>query len=402
MCQGRAATIVGDGFTVGTDGPDVIVARDNASVRAKGGDDVICLVGRRAEADAGPGGDLVDTRRAKHSTVELGAGADSFVGGPGSDRVHGGLFWPDVDTEQDLIHTGAGHDQVHSGSPGSPNRDRISTGRDRDEIHLTGLDNRGSLDVGDGQNIVYYHLDAEAATTWRFDAQGKVIRWDETATAWQGDIAQFYVNLTPGTPDSTLEFLGSGGPDHVTVYSQRLVTRLRLRHGNDQARVVAPLAGGSYELGAGGDSLALGDVDSSGSTAFVEHLKIDLGAGTVDGDGSLGTIAGVENVQALGETVQVLGSARPDVIYGSACDVVADGRGGNDEIRRANFGLGDMCLDGGIGLTTRLVGGPGRDRLVGADKADDILLGGRGYDTAIGRAGTDTCRAEVRRMCENS
>ena len=94
-CHGQAATIVG---TPGTDiratnGPDVIVTNGAPSTDARDGDDLICVTGytRKDDADVygGDGDDDIDASAtgAGRARVDLGDGDDTYVGGPGPDRV---------------------------------------------------------------------------------------------------------------------------------------------------------------------------------------------------------------------------------------------------------------------------------------------------------------------------
>lgn len=88
-CRGEAATIVsapGSLWTDSTEARDVIVA--SGGVDAKGGDDLVCIVGDREGSVAGAGDDVVDTTAATGRIgTELGAGADRFYGGSGVDTV---------------------------------------------------------------------------------------------------------------------------------------------------------------------------------------------------------------------------------------------------------------------------------------------------------------------------
>ena len=98
-CQGKTVTIDGTGMATvtGTPGDDVIVASVGANVTALAGDDTICVLPGTATTpttiDAGDGDDSVDTTGlAATSTVTtmLGAGKNTYTGGPGTDRVTSG------------------------------------------------------------------------------------------------------------------------------------------------------------------------------------------------------------------------------------------------------------------------------------------------------------------------
>src|SRR3954470_19844178 len=114
-CQGRPATIVattGGEFTLGADGDDVIVGHGPVgTIRAFGGNDVICV--DAANVEAGDGNDSVlatGQGRRDQVSATLGEGDDRFVGGPRTDYVDSAGS-PGTDN----ISTGAGDDQVTSG-----------------------------------------------------------------------------------------------------------------------------------------------------------------------------------------------------------------------------------------------------------------------------------------------
>lgn len=134
-CFGRTATIVGDGYLVGTPGPDVIVATGAAEVHALGGHDRVCgafLV------YAGPGNDRVSYAKQNdgdYPDLYGGLGADLIL--LGGDRLG-------------LVHGGPGDDDLRSGRDeqfltGGPGRDRLAGGPGPD--HLNGGPGR---DHGDG------------------------------------------------------------------------------------------------------------------------------------------------------------------------------------------------------------------------------------------------------------
>jgi Ca2+-binding RTX toxin-like protein len=79
-CDGRVATITGNGLLVGTDGPDVIVGGNgNDTVLGNLGDDVICAGGGDDTVIGGDGDD----------TVYAGNGTDNVFGGNGKDNLKG-------------------------------------------------------------------------------------------------------------------------------------------------------------------------------------------------------------------------------------------------------------------------------------------------------------------------
>ena len=107
-------------------------------------------------------------------------------------------------------------------------------------------------------------------------------------------------------------------------------------------------------------------------------------------------ISGVEGVEAHGTRVRVVGDGHANGIAVDGCDVQVYAGGGTDYVVRYDY----LAL--GCARTSKFDGGPGSDQLYGADKSTDVLVGGPGRDSADGRGGTDTCRAEVTRHCEES
>ena len=146
-CQGKAATVVGptEGAinTNGTQGDDVIVAPIGpyGTVQGLGGDDTICLVNglqssvldQSVSVQPGAGNDSVVNEAVVFPgilTVELGTGADHYVGADYTEAVYGA--WSSGlphDTEPDVIETRGGDDWVSSGSPGIVERGHHRDGR---------------------------------------------------------------------------------------------------------------------------------------------------------------------------------------------------------------------------------------------------------------------------------
>jgi RNA polymerase sigma factor (sigma-70 family) len=90
-CNGRPATIVGDGKIYGTDGDDVIVGSDGKDeIRGLGGNDTIC------------GGDGKDKLYGTD-------GDDVLIGGPGDDKLYG-------DDGDDVLIGGPGKDKLNGGA----------------------------------------------------------------------------------------------------------------------------------------------------------------------------------------------------------------------------------------------------------------------------------------------
>ena len=406
-CRGLAATITGTGTSpvVGTEGPDVIVALGGGSVQALGGDDVICLRSAGAFVVAGSGDDIVDATAARGFTgVILGAGSDTFLGGPADDQVWGagnGSTSPgfdDVDTEPDTITTGRGTDLVSSGAADSINHDQIATGPGADRVALSSqLAADGRLDVGSGANTVGITLGAAGA--WGVDVLERTITYDGEVTTWSGTIADYAIGLAQESSPSTLSFDGSHADESLSV-SGPLTANLHMRGGNDSISVSVQLGAGSvYSLGPGRDALSLGSFDTDGGRFSLPSLSVDLDDHRADygarGTSPGATVNGVEDLHASAVHLRAAGTGKGDRISAGGCVVDVDGRQGADRLIRLGIGYRHCAT-----VRTRLFGGPGDDRLLGAKQTDDVLVGGAGRDVAVGGEGTDTCRAEVTRECE--
>jgi hypothetical protein len=397
-CRGLPATITGaSGNLVGTEGADVIIARGGASVQALGGDDVICLRSSGQGVDAGSGNDVVDATAARAFTsVRLGPGSDTFVGGHADDQVYGagngsmaGGVFEEGDIEPDTITTGPGNDLVSSGDVDSVNDDRIATGSGDDRVSLSSsLTADGRLDVGSGANSVGITL--AAAGAWSVDVHERTITHDGNVTTWSGSIAQYALALMPDSSLSTLSFDGSLADESLSVFGA-LKANLHMRGGDDSIGIYEKLAVGSVlSLGPGRDALSLGSYDVDGGQFLLPYLSVNLDDHRVDyhapGASPDATVHGVETLLASAIRTRAAGTEKGDRISAGGCVVTVDGGQGGDRLARVGIGYRKCAT-----VRTRLVGGPGEDRLIGANQTDDSL---------IGRQGTDTCRAEVKRDCE--
>ena len=253
----------------------------------------------------------------------LGAGSDTFLGGPADDQVWGagnGSTSPgfdDVDTEPDTITTGAGTDLVFSGAAGSVNHDQIATGPGVDRVTLSSsLAADGHLDVGSGANTVQVTL--AAAGAWSVDVLEHTITHDGEVTTWSGTIATYAIGLAQESSPSTLSFDGSRADEAVSV-SGPLTAKLHMRGGDDSIRVSEQLGAGSvYSLGPGRDVLSLGSVDSEGAGFTLKSLSVDLDDHRADygapGISPSATVNGVEDlhVSARSSSGHRHGEGRPD------------------------------------------------------------------------------------------
>ena len=252
-CQGQTATVVGptEGMsTIGTEGDDVIVAPigTSGSVQGLGGNDTICLVDRvntpvrdvLVTVLAGPGDDVVyneTTRYVGSMPIELGTGADTFVGTDYPEEVNGGASMEAIgtDTDVDQIDTRGGNDHIVSGLPGVPNHDVISTGAGEDEITYFGLAG-GAIDNGTGADWLRVG-DQWAGDLTIDNVTQKAMIGAQTMLTWTA-IKTFFLRAAPGSQAS---FVGND-------------TRETFRVSGTVRDLVAP---STIDTGAGNDYVGL-------------------------------------------------------------------------------------------------------------------------------------------------
>lgn len=451
-CRGETASIVGTGLSLtGTEGRDVIVTGAAGVVEALGGDDLICVVSTGASSnavtvDAGSGNDVVDatTTAANYFvTTALGAGADTFGGGPARDTVYGGERTAQrTDTETDTITTGAGGDSVNSGSSGSVNRDVVDTGAGDDSVSVPSpaLGPGASISAGPDSDVLRLANDAP-------DLAIDMVTGTFTTPAATATFASFeHPIITTGA--GRLSYRGTSGDDRVTVHptSGTPLLDLATAAGRDEI-VVEPAtmsAGSSIDGGEGRNVLVAANQSGSMSLDMEkQELLVDgrrtFASGIQDAfllanevtmvgdsrgnnlsfagcEGSLHGNAGRDRllnvVDSYFETYTYDCATRTEMTGGPGSDVLQggqgadrirgdggedtiDGRGGADRIR--GDAAGDT-INGGEGRDD-IRGGGGRDRLVG-QAAADTLIGGSGRDRADGSTGRDRCVAERERRCE--
>lgn len=192
--------------------------------------------------------------------------------------------------------------------------------------------------------------------------------------------------------------------------------------------VTAPVTGtpGTYT----GDVIAVWSAD--------HDVEIDLGTNMVTVGGvHAANLSGIVGAGVVAPRAVLRGNAEDNYLFGSGCDVLFVGKGGNDTLRGSynedspyaqiksecvgmkatmRGGPGDDNIQGWQGRN-RLVGNAGNDELQGRSRSDvllggsgrddlrggegsDVLRGGRGRDTADGQYGRDRCDAERERRCE--
>lgn len=442
-CQGKAATVVGN---TGTEGDDVMVVNpaEDVIAQAFGGNDTICIVAvpeggsRFVLVDAGPGDDTVvnesaDISRVWYTTI-LGTGADSYLGldAETTDEAHASLFQETVyagtrdstssaplgveDSDTDVIDTRGGDDVVHSGETaagGTTNNDVIRTGSGDDEVSWAGEMGSGVLDLGTGDGDLTLYP-GWRGTTVAIDATTRTATSDgRTVLQWTGDIGRYWVQLD----NPSLSFTGSSADETLIMSplsgqigsaTPGVARSARMGRGNDVV-VLYSMGAGTIDGGPGHDSWA-------GNACSVARARLG-GTFTCAPSSTTGIshtfgFDRFEDVQVEGGDVTVVGSDRSEkikVVAGVRVRVRA--RGGDDVVNVNTYGrlsaTPPVMVAGGAGAD-RLVGSISRDRLLGGrgddalfgDGAADELLGGAGRDKAVGQVGRDRCVAEVRRTCE--
>lgn len=351
-CFGKRATIVGrdDRDIRGTNRDDVIVATEGeVEVRARGGNDLICLEGPSYDvAYGGPGNDRIDAGSGyRWKTLYGGPGSDflyekaggadvaHFYGGRGNDEIRAGDSSGQDDEDSDWLIGGPGDDLLLQGAgdsyfEGGPGDDVMSAGPDDDVLsfHMADAgvtaDLSGDVATGDGRDRIagFDHVygsafDDELAGT----AESNRIDGDGGNDAMAGRGGDDVLNGGFGAD----EMSGGDGDDEV--------------EGGD--------GDDSYDGGDGRDLVAF-------TTATVP-VTVDLAAGSATGDGD-DTFIGFEDASGSLQADTLLGDDGPNYLDAMAGVMTGgdtvDGRGGDDTIY-AHFG---GVLDGGDGSDTILYG----------------------------------------------
>ena len=290
MCQGEAATLVGspDMSLVGTDGDDVIVTKGSRVILALDGNDRVCVTGKSGLVYAGFGDDVVDTTAAFAGRSFLGPGADTYLGGPGSDFVKAagnpGSGAAIGDQEVDVIDVGAGSATIYSGAPGKGNADTITVGDGTSTVYWSGYQTGGKVEFGAGRHRMQVFLKGDEPRDWRL-GNGLAADADDQLVRWTGFVQDLSVLAFPD--GAALTMLGSAAPELLKARACRVT--IEGRGGNDVLRF----------------SLAPDD----GCQRQERRLLGGAGADTL------------------------LGSPRGDVLFGGGGRDVADGRSGNDQCR---------------------------------------------------------------------
>lgn len=352
MCQGQPATIVGSPAQPslnGTPDADVIYTGGSTTVAALEGDDLICVTpgADRVTILAGDGDDSIVVEDGVTGDVraDLGAGTDSYVGGPNVDRVSTPPV-PDTDPAPsdgpDDVTTGAGDDVYVAASPAGA----VALGDGDDRFRLFRTLPTQSIDAGAGRDkieVIAYSAFVNLRTGELGVSQGglaKVAVAGFVDVRLDGD----EVSATGDENDNTFEMSGCA-------------YRVKGGLGDDTYRAIE----GEYSAPA-----TLSCFDSV-RKVFYGNQGSDKGSG--------------------GNNVALL-------FGGPGNDVLRAG----DRRSRMSGGGGDDLLSGGPKKDV-LFGGNGNDVLRGRAEKDK-LFGGAGRDKAVGGRERDRCVAEVRKGCE--
>jgi Ca2+-binding RTX toxin-like protein len=405
-CQGQRATIVGHrGLEIdGTQGRDVIVTNGAGVVRAKGGDDLVCVTSSSfTYIDDGEGDDVIDARALKSRArvaAHLGAGDDTYRGGWGHDRVtvrRGGL---------DRVLLGGNSDDLVVGST-SPDS-TFSLGAGTDSVFVEHAGSVQHVDGGAGDDeLLLSSRSKEVADRYVLDNRAGRLEADGRATVTWTSIDSFVIYLLKADTAPRLRtdftFIGTSADETLLLWGRYLGTGRAARSfldvdvdmaGGDDLVDFGGTVKGRVRTGRGRDGLSVGPVQS---------LRVDLPAGTVDlvRIQRAGTkhvdVSGVEDVSGWAyRAIEVAGDDRDNTVEIYSCTSFVHAGAGNDSIRADS----EACEDGSAASPAhRLHGDDGDDLLIGSD-LDDHLDGGPGTDVADGQGGTDLCLAETTSNCE--
>lgn len=401
-CLGHKVTLVGrkNRRLTGTPHRDVILTNGAGTVLAGGGDDLICVNKRSNQrVSAGPGDDrVVVTGKGRFpGRYELGQGRDRFQGGSLRDVVWADteeyVLRPPADAkdQKDVIRTGAGRDEVHTGSVRQRLRDHIHTGGGRDAIYATNpWQLPGAvLDGGGASDLLWLSklADELPLAKWKLDNRRQVLRQDNHQVLFWFRLERFHLDFQR----RSAIFLGSGRAEYFSVHPGE---RVNAGGGNDEIDFfetgedgTAPLTGGP-----GRDRLTYR------RTGAV--VTGDLAADRISDEGGLAQpIPGIEDLWIHANQVHLIGDGGPnDLGMAYTCSGTVRAGAGNDVVH-TQTPVDDEEICAGPSRFEQY-GGAGDDRLVGAFAADELLNGGPGHDRANGKGGHDVCvEVEVARHC---
>ena len=362
--------------------------------------------------------DRIDGGRGNDTICGLG-NADTLVGGPGDDRLFGGLddyYVPDDGYAGDILVPGPGNDFVDLG------------------------DDPASADVDDVDRPARYdrvlYEDAPGPVT--VDLSAGTARGEGTDTivvpAYSGGIVGSpYDDVLTGT-DRPDRIAGGAGDDRIHALDGD--DELEPGTGNDVVRggdgsdaILSPDKGRDRLYGDGGQDYveARGRGSAIGGGGGDDYLRAELGATAHGGSGNDEIDADLvrrtrTEVDGGGGRRDVVRLRAPKSEFPRGSRYVIDvprKRVTVGDAQRARYeGIEDVRFSGRPGSLTYL-GGPRRDRLSvsggmqvkaygrrGADilvggSRNDLLVGGPGRDQLVGGPGRDRCiGGEQRRQCE--
>jgi hypothetical protein len=412
-CQGRTPTVVGPTSgqnTTGTEGDDVIVAplSNVSTVLGLGGDDTICLIPGPDVPDeyfivvrAGEGNDSVSNESGRGGfDVELGGGADSYVGNDQGERVYASAASVQ-DTEVDVLDLRGGDDLVHTGPtvPGIGNHDVVSTGAGADGV-VYGGPAGGTIDNGEGADGLF--LSSPWSGELTIDSGARRATHGATTLLTWTSVSRFGIRVEVG---SSFGFVGSDAGESLSVagtsWDLASDSTIAMGGGDDSLRLENFLPDG-IEGGDGTDSLGFTGCRSV-SVALGDFIACTTYLGQ---EVDVETLAGVEDsFYSATDVVDIRGTPAADLVGARSHHVSIRGLGGADALSAA---ARSVEVYGGPGPDTIAVGGFGRATARGG-RGDDVLrgssgrqglYGGAGQDLANGKRGRDLCRAEVERHCE--
>lgn len=380
-CRGLAVTMDGTGQTTvsGTEEADVIVASAGSTVSALAGDDTICVLPGDATTtttvDAGTGADTVDASalpvEAKAST-DLGAGDDTYLGGPAADRVVAG-------DGADTVTTYGGADDVVSGIAGEPNADELDLGDGDDVLAWHGMQvDGGSVSFGEGADTL---TDTDGGVVAVDASARKLSRAGESVLVWDGAVATYVVESSA----TQVTFKGTDAAESFEVRDPATgalapTVDADMAGGDDTITIRANVLDGSTWTGGEGTDLLRVAYDYDTLYLDLSSGQFETGAPDVTADQR---VVGIEDVDAVTATATIKGTGDANQIQARGCAVTIIGRAGDDDL---SFGT-DIEDRPWVSCEAKTLEARGR-------KGDDTIVGSPGADRLFGNAGADFIKAK--------
>ena len=185
--------------------------------------------------------------------VHRGSPADTVATGPGEEP------WIDseADSETDTVDTGAGGDEVTTGSTGGPNHDRVDTGPGTDYIDLatpalapdgriTGGPDQDVLTVSPVPGDVAVDMSAGTLVTTAGNAAFSSLE-DVTLTvgsgrvAFRGTVGDDSLTLLPASGAPTLDVETLAGDDHIVINPASVAVGSRISAGPGKDHLITAM-----------------------------------------------------------------------------------------------------------------------------------------------------------------